>query len=1000
MEKFESFHVCAVTGFSGGRLLKPFSALALACFLSSPAIAENAYTLTPVDKTGENTITKYTWDKDKNELVPANYKIDYKTSYGEGGSVKSYTLPDGKTNVDYHYNPDTLLDRDVEVNDDGDVVGNFVNTNSNEYALSNYRSIKNLKGDFVASKGLVNTGLIESIVSDFIANGGTHYGASGVLYNHIGWPDYKMATINLIKGDFIGNKITPYIDHNGSVSVGIGAIENTGHISTITANFINNTVTSPSGSHGGAIYNGMDKTYGYYGRIDNISGDFVNNSATSTVSDMYTIATAEGGAIFNAGNIDNISGNFIKNNVTAINNGGSRANANGGALYNSVSIKTISGSFIENSAVANGGNGWTGGGAIHNRGLIESIIADFIGNSSTGYGGGIFVTNGTINYLKGDFIKNSADHDGGAIYLNGTAKNIENSSFIENNSVGTKAKGGAIYSFNDLLVTANAGISTFKGNFIINENGEKDYQAIYIAGNNGNTNLNLSSINNGVIFMHDNINGDKGYTVNITGDGTGRFALYNDIYNANVTLGNTTLDTINNNVHVNHFDTFKLTDNANMTVDVDLAAETMDRITADSYGPHNGILTVSGMNLTSDLAEGKDSTSILFAEQGLKDNVAENSLELPTSHQTTAYTPIYKYDVHYDNRDDAGYFVFNRGGLNSSNPSDNFNPAVLSTPVASQAGGQSIINETVRFAFQHADMFSQMPYVERMAYINQNKYAITEGNPAYAYDFEKLEKGAWVKPFTSFEKINLHNGPDVNAITYGTLVGFDSDINELGKGWYNVHSAYVGYNGSSLNYQGVDTTLNGGLAGLTETFYKGNFFTAITGTAGASVGTNSTMYGNEDYTMLLGGIGTKTGYNFEFKDGKCILQPILFMNYSFVNTFDYTNAAGVKVDADPFHTFQINPSVKAIANLKNGWQPYASVGFVWNVLNSGKVKANNVVLPTMSIDPYVEYGVGVQKSWKDRFTGYGQAMVRNGGRNGVALTFGFRWALGKDSEDL
>ncbi len=124
------------------------------------------------------------------------------------------------------------------------------------------------------------------------------------------------------------------------------------------------------------------------------------------------------------------------------------------------------------------------------------------------------------------------------------------------------------------------------------------------------------------------------------------------------------------------------------------------------------------------------------------------------------------------------------------------------------------------------------------------------------------------------------------------------------------------------------------------------------------------------------------------------------MNYSFVNTFDYTNAAGVKVDADPFHTFQINPSVKAIANLKNGWQPYASVGFVWNVLNSGKVKANNVVLPTMSIDPYVEYGVGVQKSWKDRFTGYGQAMVRNGGRNGVALTFGFRWALGKDSEDL
>ena len=33
----------------------------------------------------------------------------------------------------------------------------------------------------------------------------------------------------------------------------------------------------------------------------------------------------------------------------------------------------------------------------------------------------------------------------------------------------------------------------------------------------------------------------------------------------------------------------------------------------------------------------------------------------------------------------------------------------------------------------------------------------------------------------------------------------------------------------------------------------------------------------------------------------------------------------------------------------------------------------------------------------ERFTGFGQAMIHNGGRNGVALTFGARWALGKDS---
>ncbi len=57
------------------------------------------------------------------------------------------------------------------------------------------------------------------------------------------------------------------------------------------------------------------------------------------------------------------------------------------------------------------------------------------------------------------------------------------------------------------------------------------------------------------------------------------------------------------------------------------------------------------------------------------------------------------------------------------------------------------------------------------------------------------------------------------------------------------------------------------------------------------------------------------------------------MSYTFVNTFDYTNAAGVRINNDPMHTVQINPSMRFIANLNNGWQPYASVGMVWNLMN-------------------------------------------------------------------
>ena len=120
------------------------------------------------------------------------------------------------------------------------------------------------------------------------------------------------------------------------------------------------------------------------------------------------------------------------------------------------------------------------------------------------------------------------------------------------------------------------------------------------------------------------------------------------------------------------------------------------------------------------------------------------------------------------------------------------------------------------------------------------------------------------------------------------------------------------------------------------------------------------------------------------------------VDYTMINTFDYTNAAGVKIDADPMHTIQINPTVRFIGNLKDGWQPYASVGMVWNLMNQTSVSANGVDLPSMHTKPYVEYGVGLQRCWDDKFSAFGQAMIRNGGRTGIAFTAGFRWALGNE----
>jgi hypothetical protein len=188
----------------------------------------------------------------------------------------------------------------------------------------------------------------------------------------------------------------------------------------------------------------------------------------------------------------------------------------------------------------------------------------------------------------------------------------------------------------------------------------------------------------------------------------------------------------------------------------------------------------------------------------------------------------------------------------------------------------------------------------------------------------------------------------------------------------------------------------GGTLGVTGTLYHGNFFTGLTVSAGASAGEAYTPFGTDHFSMLSAGVANKTGYNFEFADGKFIIQPTLYLGYTFVNNFDYKNAAGINIDSDPLNTIQIAPGIKFIGNLDNGWQPYAGVDMMWNIMGKTRFMAADTRLPELSVKPYVQYGVGVQKSWGERFTAFFQTMLRNGGRTGIVLEGGFRWALGKE----
>ena len=587
--------------------------------------------------------------------------------------------------------------------------------------------------------------------------------------------------------------------------------------------------------------------------------------------------------------------------------------------------------------------------------------------------------------------------------------NLTNASF--KNTDGT-----AINSNVDINITANAGKSEFSGNT----------SAIQM--NDATKSINLRAVNKGEIVLSDVVDGVQGYSLKLDGDNKSKITVNNNVNNAIIHLDNTNVylgrDDVfnqsqalslnsgaiylnNNAIGTMHVPTLNLNGTTNLSVDVDLQNEVMDRVTADTYNVKEGaMLNVNYLNLLS--TTDKSSVKILFADELLANNV-EYTGDSPVSYKgtNTVYSPIYKYNVQYgvDSEDKLGYFFFNRaasGSGSNGNISDAFNPAVLASPVAQQAGAYTTQLQAFNYAFQHADTFMNIPYLERISMINAGKYAMSPtGDATDVGTFSPLltkeeDAGFWVKPYASFENVPLKNGPKVSNINYGTLIGYDSALTSVSHGFERVLTGYIGYNGASQRYQGVDAYQNGGLIGGTATFYKGNFFNATTLSVGATAGDASTMYGSENYTMLLAGIGNKTGYNFEFWDGKMILQPNFLISYTFVNTFDYNNAAGVRIESDPLHAIQLSPGLKLIGNTKNGWQPYIGVNMVWNLLDDSRVTANDVRLPEMSIRPYVQYGVGVQKRFKDKFLAFGQAMIHNGGRNGVSLTVGLRWKVGRE----
>lgn len=727
-----------------------------------------------------------------------------------------------------------------------------------------------------------------------------------------------------------------------------GALYNlSGGTANIDNTLFENNYTNGASSYGGAVANGYRESV-YVAQMNITNSTFRNNYAYGTV-------VPHGGALYNNGNIDIKNTSFENNYVY----GDDSMLVYGGALYNigtmSLDNAVIDGNYAQGSEYSP-----ALGGAIYNNSTLT------INNS----------------VLKNNYVKSPYYADGGAIYNDVNGNTVISNSLIENNRVDSSASysdGGALYNAATLTIEN----STLKDNFDKNNNlndifntstGVTEFigngtttilsgvRGTGLVRKNDSGALNLGGVNENYTGMFD----FNGGTVNLLAGSSYFNAQDNNFAN------NVNFNMVNNEISGVNFNNLHLNGTTNIFADVDFNTNKMDTISASSLDGE-GTIFVRNLSLHGDL-KNKD-YSIPFADSVLKDSVEYTP--------TGIHTPIYDYKVSYDSSN--GNFDFVRSGFNS---------AILAAPIAAQLAGYITQIDTYRNVFSNLDMVMITPPDKKTAYNSLNKLSTADKNFTFSpFLMPEQRTGIWFKPYSSFENVSLKRGPDVSNVSYGTLVGVESGLKKIKNGWYSLYGVYAGYNGSHQAWQDNSIYNNGGVLGVDTVFYRGKFFSAWTVNVGANSSEASTIDGRDNFSMLNTGIAQMTGYNFETLNRHLIIQPAFLASYSFINTFNYTTSSNVRINTSPLHALQLEPRIKLIGNFKDYLQPYICVSMVWNVIDHAKFQANDVYLPNLSVEPFVQYGAGVQKRWGERVTGFFETLIRNGGRNGVTLLLGVRISI-------
>lgn len=781
--------------------------------------------------------------------------------------------------------------------------------------------------------------------------------------------------------------------------------------------FTNNSATE----NGGAIYNAGTLT------LDSTKGNvlFENNTSNGVANDIY-MAGDNAALNISGTNIDNavvsnggISGEVGKGIITVNTDGSFVLNGDNSAytgMFTQVKGNTfVYNKFFEGNNTVSGGKITFGNGGVSTNITIgngaEVIFTDGssseLGKVLTMETGSKLTFDDALNLAFYSDIESATDGAGdiyklsaGIVNMHGNYDEYKGNVHIEDgdfNFVGGSNFGGTISAkveegetatINNLSqekdMTVGSIEKTGTGTLTITNNSADDskltFEDVVTIGEN-NVSGNLTS--GGVVEVNaPNVVFDK--TVSVSGENSelhvnggatfndnvlvnkGTLGLYCDSVLQDLTIGST-LTTMNGDINTVTANNLTLTNDTNLAIDADPRGRQYDKIeVTDTFTSNGNDFVISDVNFTTIPEDEVIELDIISATNGSEDiNIVGE----------TAVDTL------------MGTYSITGNGQSVMASLTSINPQMYRGQVATVASyaNQLVVNNSL---FNHVDLIT----MQMLANNKANIYA--SSNPLFApYQYSAKDGGLWYKSYVNLERISMTQGISVGNNAYGSLIGADFPLITLDNGWKLIPTAYVGYNGAHQTYNGVSMFQNGGQAGVMGTLYKDDFITSLLTYVGGYGNSMNVGDVRDNTGNWFAGVASKSAYNIHLP-ADFILQPTALLSYNIFGSQSYNSAFGnLAMGSGTLNGLNIAPGLNLIWN-KDTFSVYAMTQMVFNIMGTANGHAGNVQLNDVEMrHSFFEYGLGVTKKFKDKFSSFFQVTLRNGGRTGVGFQGGLQVKL-------